>query len=135
MNAMPLLMRDEPRLSPNQPPIYYAASPPPKIRVAVFGSFLGGYCVLKELLSGEFAHRVEVTGIATDDPTQLFTHPNVRLWKYPHARDDELLVPRFAQANGIPVYTERVKSAEFYEVFFNQWQPDLCLMATFGQKI
>ena len=132
---MPLLMRDEPRLSPNQSPNYHAASLSPKMRVAVFGSFLGGYYVLKELLSDELVHRVEVKGVATDDPTQLFTHPNVRLWKYPHTRDDELLVPRFAQANGIPVYTGRVKSAEFYEVFFNQWQPDLCLMATFGQKI
>jgi methionyl-tRNA formyltransferase len=94
-----------------------------------------GYHVLKELLSCELAQRVVVTGVATDDPTQPITHPTVRLWKYPHTPDDELLVPRFAQAEGIPVYTGRVKAGEFYEIFFNQWQPDLCLMATFGQKI
>jgi hypothetical protein len=87
------------------------------------------------LLSGELAQWIEVTGVATDDPTQPFTHPTVRLWKYPHTRADELLVPRFAQAEGIPVYTGRVKAPEFHGVLFSQWQPDLCLMATFGQKI
>ena len=135
MYTMPLLAGDESRLSPNQPFICQAAAQTPKVRVAVFGSFLGGYHVLKELLSGELAQRVEVAGVATDDPVQPFTHPNVRLWKYPHTRDDELLVPRFAQAAGIPVFTGSVKTEEFYNMFFNQWRPDLCLMATFGQKI
>ena len=135
MNTIPLLAGNEPRLSPNKPLIYQLAGPAPKVRVAVFGSFLGGYHVLKELLSGELAQRVEVTGIATDDPVQPFTHPNVRLWKYSHTRDDELLVPSFAQAEGIPVFSGRVKTEEFYDIFFNQWRPDLCLMATFGQKI
>ena len=104
-------------------------------RVAVFGSFLGGYHVLKELLSGDLAERVQVVGVATDDPTQAFTHANVRLWKYPHTREDELLVPRFAAAQGLPVFTARVKTPEFFEVFLDEWQPHLCLMATFGQKI
>jgi hypothetical protein len=45
MNAMPFLMRDEPQLPLNQPPIFYAASPPPKLHVGVFGSFLGGLSV------------------------------------------------------------------------------------------
>jgi methionyl-tRNA formyltransferase len=54
---------------------------------------------------------------------------------YNHTRDDELLVPRFAQANGLPVYTGRVKVPEFHQMFVNEWRPELCLMATFGQKI
>ena len=117
------------------PPIYYATAPPPKARVAVFGSFMGGYHVLQELLFGPLAHRVTVVGVATDDPTQPFTHPSVRLWHYPHRREDELLVPRFAAEQHLPVFTGRVKTPEFFEMFMDDWQPSLCLMATFGQKI
>lgn len=111
------------------------ATSPPKIRVAIFGSFLGGYHLLNELLAGEFSQRIAVAGVATDDPTQAFTHASVRLWKYPHSRDDELLTPRFAQEHGLSVFTGRVKSPAFFEMFFNDWRPELCLMATFGQKI
>jgi hypothetical protein len=96
---------------------------------------MGGYHVLQELLADELAERVTVAGVATDDPTQPFTHPQVRLWKYPHTRDDELLVPRFAAERGLPVFTGRVRTPEFYRMFMDEWQPDLCLMATFGQKI
>ena len=117
------------------PPIYDATAPPPKTRVAVFGSFMGGYHVLKELLFGPLASRVAVVGVATDDPTQPYTHPGVRLWHYPHAREDELLVPGFAAEQGLPVFTGRVKTPEFFEMFMDDWQPSLCLMATFGQKI
>jgi methionyl-tRNA formyltransferase len=104
-------------------------------RVAVFGSFLGGYHVLRELLGEPLASDVTVVGVATDDPTQPFTHPNVRLWRFPHSRDDELLVPRFAAGQGLPVYTGRVKDEDFCQQFEQEWRPDLCLMATFGQKI
>jgi hypothetical protein len=117
------------------PSPYDSQAPPEKTRVAVFGSFMGGYHVLQELLSDPLAHRVTVVGVATDDPTQPFTHANVRLWKYPHSRDDELLVPRFAAEHGLPVYTGRVKTPEFFEMFLDDWQPQLCLMATFGQEI
>jgi len=124
--------------TPNFPPtipIYSPEPPPPKFKVAIFGSFYGGFHVLKELLHGDLAPRIQVTGVATDDPTQPFTHSNVRLWKYPHSRDDELLVSRFAAGQGIPVYTGRIKSDPFFAQFFKDWRPDLCLMATFGQKI
>ncbi len=106
-----------------------------KTRVAVFGSFMGGYHVLQELLAGDLADRVRVVGVATDDPTQGFTHANVRLWHYPHERDDEVLTPRFAAEHGLPVFSGRVKTPEFYRMFLDEWQPELCLMATFGQKI
>jgi len=134
MNAISTIVSREKHI----PLLYHPVPPataPPKTRVALFGSFLGGYHILKELLAGEFPQRITVTGIATDDPIQPFTHPNVRLWKYPHTQDDEMLVLRFAQKNGLPVFTGRVKTPDFYEMFFNQWKPDLCLMATFGQKI
>ena len=107
----------------------------PKTRVAVFGSFMGGYHVLRELQFGPLARRVVVAGVASDDPTQAFTHASVRLWKYPHEREDEMMAPRFAQEHGLPVFTGRVKTPEFYKMFMEEWQPELCLMATFGQKI
>jgi len=108
---------------------------PPKTRVAVFGSFMGGYHVLRELLMGPLARQVAVVGVATDDPTQAFTHASLRLWKYPHERDDELIAPRFAQEHGLPVFTGRVKTPDFFAMFMGEWQAQLCLMATFGQKI
>lgn len=111
------------------------AIPPSKPRVAVFGSFLGGCQVLHELLGGPLAPHVRVVGVATDDPTQPFIHAEKRLWKYPHEREDEILTPRFARAHGLPVFTGRVKTPEFYATFLDEWQPQLCLMATFGQKI
>ena len=98
MRTMLTLLARESRVLRATPPIYHATAPPPKTRVAVFGSFMGGYHVLQELLLGPLASRLTVVGVATDDPTQPFTHPSVRLWKYAHSRDDELLVPRFATA-------------------------------------
>lgn len=96
---------------------------------------MGGYHLLKELLRSELGERVRVVGVATDDLTQAFTHASVRLWKYPHTRADELLVSRFAAEHDLPVFTGRVKTPEFYQTFLDDWQPQLCLMATFGQKI
>jgi methionyl-tRNA formyltransferase len=120
-------------------PLRILRNPPPpdapKTRVAVFGSFLGGYHVLRELLLGPLACRVVVVGVASDDPTQEFTHAKVRLWKYPHDREDEVVAPRFAQEHGLPVFTGRVQTPEFFQMFIDEWQPELCLMATFGQKI
>ncbi|MCX6925375.1 MAG: formyltransferase family protein [Verrucomicrobia bacterium] len=118
-----------------RPPCNLLAASEAKTRVVVFGSFMGGYHVLKELLFGSLASRLVVAGVATDDPTQPFTHANVRLWKYPHTRDEELMVTRFAQEHGLPAFTGRVKTPEFHERMSNDWRPDLCLMATFGQKI
>ena len=107
----------------------------PRARVAVFGSFYGGYHVLRELLKPPLAELVTVVGVATDELAQPFIHADVRLWKYPHTREEELMTPRFADAHGLPVYTCRVKSPEFQQMFVEEWKPDLCLMATFGQMI
>jgi len=135
MNAMLTSMAREHWLLGETPTPYDAQAPPAKNRVAVFGSFMGGYHVLQELIFGPLARSVNVVGVATDDPNQAFTHPTLRLWHYPHSRDDELLVPRFAAEHGLPVFTGRVKTPEFFEMFLDDWQPQLCLMATFGQKI
>lgn len=108
---------------------------PRRARVAVFGSFVGGIHVLKELLSGGLADRVTVVGIATDDPAQPFTNAKARLWKYPHTLEDEWLVRKFAAEDDLPLFTGNVKSPDFCATLENEWQPELCLMATFGQKI
>ena len=105
MKTKPFLLRDELRFSPNPPAIYLDHDRPAKVRFALLGSFHGGYHVLKELLSGELADRVAVVGVATDDPTQPFVHAEKRLWRYPHTREEELLVPRFAAAQGLPGYS------------------------------
>jgi hypothetical protein len=47
-----------------------------KTRVAVFGSFMGGYHVLRELLLGPLAHRVAVVGVATDGPGRFSGRPS-----------------------------------------------------------
>ncbi len=110
-------------------------SAPRKTRVALFGSFHGGFHVLSTLLGPELADQVEVVGVATDDPTQSFTNAKVRLWRLPHTQDEELMVPRLAAANDLCVYSGRVKSPSFARLYSEYWKPDLCLMATYGQKV
>ena len=135
MNALPSCLRDESWTAPHLPAIYPATAPPPKVRVAVFGSFHGGYHVLRQLLREPLASHVTVTGLASDDPKQPFTHANVRLWRHVHTKIEEEWVAKMAKANGLPVYRGRIKTPEFERMFVEDWAPDLCLMATFGQMI
>jgi hypothetical protein len=72
MNATLTLRARKSWILRETPSIYCAAASPPRTRVAVFGSYMGGYHVLKELLAGPLADRVAVVGVATDDPTQPF---------------------------------------------------------------
>lgn len=107
----------------------------PKVRVAVFGSFYRGYYVLHELLNGDIRDQLEVVGVATDDATQSYVNPAKRVWQYPHAPAERSMVQALAQSHGLDVYSGRVKTAEFYARMSQHWKPDLCIMATFGQKI
>jgi methionyl-tRNA formyltransferase len=107
----------------------------PKIRVVVFGSFYRGFYVLNELLSGDICDKVVVVGVATDNASESFVSPGKRVWQYPHELADQTLVGRLADKSGIPVFNGRVKTPEFYDLIETQWKPDLCIMATFGQKI
>jgi methionyl-tRNA formyltransferase len=107
----------------------------PRTRVVLFGSFYRGLHVLQALLEGELSSRVWVAGVATDDPSQSFVSPQKRIWQYPHTREEECMVRRKAEAAGIEVYQGRVKSSAFYDLYENTWKPDLCIMATFGQRI
>lgn len=113
---------------PNQPSIYYSADSPPKVRVAVFGSFHGGYHVLRELLREPLASRIVVTGLATDDPKQPFTHASVRLWRHVHTKAEEEWVAKMARQHDVPVHRGRIKAPDFEQMFVEDWAPDLCLI-------
>ncbi len=108
---------------------------PDKIRVALFGSFYRGYCVLQELLHGWVSDQIEIVGVATDDPKQTFVGSGKRAWQYSHEPFEETMVEEMAMANSIDTYTGRVKTSEFLQRFTQAWQPDICLMATFGQRV
>lgn len=105
------------------------------MRIAVFGSFHRGYQLLKALLDGPLTEQVEVVGVATDDPSQAYVSPGKRVWQYPHAPAERTMVADLAHSRGIEVYSGRVKCEPFYQRIEQKWRPDLCVMATFGQKI
>jgi methionyl-tRNA formyltransferase len=104
------------------------------VRVAVFGSFYRGFHVLSELLKGPVSRRLHVVGVATDDAGASFISGGRRVWAYPHQACEEAMVERLAASHGLPAYKGRVKSTEFYRLYEQQWRPDLCVAATFGQR-
>jgi len=112
-----------------------SASGSSRTRLALFGSFYRGLHVLESLLNGKLSSRVQVVGVATDDPTQSFVSPHKRVWQYPHEPHEEVMVRQCAESAGIHVYQGRVKTPSFYELYENTWRPELCIMATFGQRI
>lgn len=105
------------------------------LRLAVFGSFYRGYYVLSEMLSGPLSPFIDVVGVATDDPRAGYVSPGRRVWQYEHDTRDETMVKDLAAGNGLEPYTGRVNCEAFQQLFETQWKPDICLMATFGQRI
>lgn len=105
------------------------------IRVMMFGSFYRGFAVLNELLHGPLKGQIQVVAVATDDPTQTFISAHKRVWQYGYTEDEGSMVRDLAIDSGIPVYQDRVKSEEFYNLYENEYKPNLCIMATFGQMI
>lgn len=105
------------------------------IRVAVFGSFYRGYYVLWELLFGRHKDRFQVVGVATDGVGAPFISADRRVWQYPHSPEEESMVETLASSQGIPVHKDRVKTDAFYARYEHAWAPDLCISATFGQRI
>ena len=106
-----------------------------EIRIAVFGSFHRGFHVLSELLKGPLASKVRVVGVATDDVQSGHISRDRRVWAYPHAREEETMVEELAAAHGLLAYKGRVKTPEFYRMYEEEWRPDVCIAATFGQRI
>jgi methionyl-tRNA formyltransferase len=106
-----------------------------KTRIAVFGSFYRGYYVLDELLNGPLRQRFSVVGVATDDVSQPYIARERRVWQYPHRDEEETMVALLARSHGLPVHAGRVREQAFHECFARTWAPELCLAATFGQRI
>jgi len=106
-----------------------------KIRIALFGSFYRGYYLLSELLYGPLSAHFMVVGVATDDVAQPFIGADKRVWQYAHLPAEETMVERYARQHGLPVYTSRIKNDGFYNTYEQQWKPDMCVAATFGQLI
>lgn len=105
------------------------------VRIALFGSFYRGYYLLDALLHGAHSRRFEVVGVATDDVTQPFIGRQRRVWQYRHEAWEETMVERLALRKGLRVHKGRVKSPAFYRVMEEDWRPDICVAATFGQRI
>ncbi|KAB8044247.1 formyltransferase family protein [Janthinobacterium aquaticum] len=105
------------------------------VRIAVFGSFHRGFQVLSELLKGPLAAQVSVVGVATDDVAAGFISRERRVWAYPHTPEEETMVEQLAAQHGLPAWKGRVKTPEFYHLYEQQWRPDICIAATFGQRI
>jgi len=107
----------------------------PRVRIAVFGSFYRGFFVLDELLHGPLKDCFEVVGVASDDVDAPFISRERRVWSYPHSPWEARMVPVHAQKHGIPVFLGRVKASDFYQLYEDVWRPDICIAATFGQRI
>ena len=106
-----------------------------KVKVVMLGSFYRGYYLLNELLFGEISQLIEIVGVATDDPKNTFISADKRVWQYPHTIAEAEMVENLAMEHHLPVFKGRVNSPEFYDIFKHDWQPDIALMATFGQRI
>lgn len=106
-----------------------------RVRVALFGSFYRGYYMLHELHQGPISRRVEVVGVASDDPSQSYVSPGRRLWSYPHQPFEETMVPDLARRLGVPCHTGRVKTEDFRKTYCESWRPQLVVSGTFGQLI
>jgi methionyl-tRNA formyltransferase len=108
---------------------------PKKLRVALFGSYYRGFHVLSELLQGPLQDQIELVGIATDNPDATFISRDQRVWQYPHTEAEATMVSSLAERHRVPLFHGRVKAPDFYDIFEQAWQPDYCIMATFGQRI
>lgn len=106
-----------------------------EVRIAVFGSFYRGFHVLSELLKGPLAGRMRVVGVATDDVESTFVSRDRRVWSYPHRREEETMVEELAAAHNLTAFKGRVKTEAFYQMYEEEWRPDICISATFGQRI
>jgi methionyl-tRNA formyltransferase len=106
-----------------------------KIKIALFGSFYRGFYMLDEILHGPFKDHFTLVGVATDDVSQAFISKDARVWQYPHLLSEETMVERRALVHGVPVYKGRIKCDLFYDMYERQWAPDICVAATFGQRI
>jgi len=106
------------------------------VRVAVFGSYYQGKAVIDELLSlqAHYPAAISLVGIATDDPLSPRVSPQRRIWRFA-TQNEYGMIPEIANQNAIPVWSGSIKGDDFFEQFAEKWKPDICYMATFGQRV
>jgi len=120
------------------------------LRVAIFGSYRRGLSVLSTLIGREIDHpnSINLVGLATDDrevrdpfsgvPNTSRISSQKRVWQYVPVTQQTIwqgIMEGLATRNGVPAYCGPIKSDFFRETVLPQWNPDLIIMATFGQLI
>ena len=107
------------------------------LRLCVFGSFYRGEAVARKVLElqAQFSDRIALVGIATDDPLSPRVSPSRRVWQYVTEPAEREMVPMLAAANDVPLWRESIKNDAFHDLFAREWRPDICYMATFGQRV
>jgi methionyl-tRNA formyltransferase len=105
-----------------------------KYKVAIFGSYYRGFYLLNELLQGDISHQVTVVGVASDNPQASNIAADKRVWQYPHTSYEERMVSELAMEYGVETFMGSVNTQPFYDII-DRWKPDICVMATFGQRI
>jgi methionyl-tRNA formyltransferase len=105
-----------------------------KYKVAMFGSYYRGFYLLNELLHGDISEQITVVGVASDDAQASNIAADKRVWQYPHSSYEERMVTELAQEFGIETFIGPVNAQPFYDII-DAWKPDICVMATFGQRI
>jgi hypothetical protein len=112
------------------------ASMPPRLRMAVFGSFRRGEAmVMKAIeLKNQYPDQIELCFIATDNPERVNMSQR-RIWRYvADIAGERNLLAKLAKDNGIPFWDGSIKGKAFQQAF-RRYSPDICYMGTFGQKI
>lgn len=106
------------------------------VRIAVFGSYHQGKAVIDKILElqRDNPNALCLVGIATDDPTSPRVSPQKRIWRLADPSEYSM-IPDVANQNGVPVWNGSVKQDQFSRMFAEEWKPDICYMATFGQRI
>lgn len=111
------------------------------LRVVVFGSTRGGIFVLEALriLQQQYGKKLCLVGLATDDARFTSARISVRrrIWRHfdiPQRQRMVHAILDLALEMNMEVFTGNIKSDAFMELF-TQWNPDLVIMACFGQIV
>jgi len=111
------------------------------LRVVMFASFEFGYVALEAVkaYARRFPGRVQLVGLATDDPMNPEARIGLkkRVWKH-MSRDEvigiETAVVEAALRAAAPTFTGEIKTAGFRAVL-DSWRPDAIVSCVFGQVI
>ena len=123
--------------APNELPCH----PVGGLRVVLFASFEFGYMALEAVkaYAKKFPNRVQLVGLATDDPTNRTAHIGLkkRVWKHVDHNETlaiETAVAESALQEGVPAYTGEIKIDGFRDLLAS-WRPDGIISCVFGQVI